>query len=408
MSLQCFVTLKVWIYFDDATVKEIGPRWEQVVDKCRRGRYQPLLLLYATPCGTPVNTENAPKIVTPFPSGNTGLKSPPKGNLRRSVTPSPEKPLSNSNARRAITPNPDGQPHPYAAQRRVYSDYQNLTEIQNKIFGNEGTDAVDGSLDPKYISRRAVENVMQQQKKQQIQLTRSLSTGSAPQDGISIPDHLNVPRRRDSGNWSGDRNSASSSSSTTMDNPYLYIVNKMQRNSGVPKSPTSKSGELSSGSSSGHYDAGYDSYSLSSTDSLPLQQGLKHNLQVCNYFFINFNIIFKKLDCFSLTNYFLLLACTNSGRLSAIDGWRLRAPVQGNRRAAGQVQGRGGRWWSWNCRCSVRGCQQQSESRHGCPVQQSADNNNCPDEAQHLRDEDAKFTQEDFAGTGHCQRWKRG
>lgn len=120
---------------------------------------------------------------------------------------------------------------------------------------------------------------MQQQKKQQMQLTRSLSTGSAPQDGISIPDHMNVPRRRDSGNWSGDRNSASSSSSTTMDNPYLYIVNKMQRNSGVPKSPTSKSGELSS-SSSGHYDAGYDSYSLSSTDSLPLQQGLKHNLPV--------------------------------------------------------------------------------------------------------------------------------
>lgn len=143
----------------------------------------------------------------------------------------------------------------------------------------KGVDTVDGEAESKYISRRTVENVMQQQKKQQMQLTRSLSAGSTPQDAISIPDHLNVPRRRDSGNWSGDRNSASSSSSTTMDNPYLYIVNKMQRNSGVPKSPTSKSGELSS-SSSGHYDAGYDSYSLSSTDSLPLQQGLKHNLQV--------------------------------------------------------------------------------------------------------------------------------
>ncbi|KZC09920.1 Inactive ubiquitin carboxyl-terminal hydrolase 54 [Dufourea novaeangliae] len=269
--------LKVWIYFDDATVKEIGPRWEQVVEKCRRGRYQPLLLLYATPGGTPVNTENAPKTVTPFPNGN-GLKTPPKNNVRRSITPSPEKPSINSTARRAITPNPDSPPHPYT-QRRIYSDYQNLTDIQNNIFGNQGVDAVDGDVEAKYISRRAVETVMQQQKKQQMQLTRSLSAGSTPQDGISIPDHLNVPRRRDSGNWSGDRNSASSSSSTTMDNPYLYIVNKMQRNSGVPKSPTSKSGELSS-SSSGHYDAGYDSYSLSSTDSLPLQQGLKHNLQL--------------------------------------------------------------------------------------------------------------------------------
>ncbi|XP_046629617.1 uncharacterized protein LOC124310081 isoform X2 [Neodiprion virginianus] len=269
--------LKVWIYFDDATVKEIGPRWEQVVEKCRRGRYQPLLLLYATPGGTPVNTENAPKTVTPFPNGN-GLKTPPKNNLRRSITPSPEKASINGTARRAITPNPDSPPHMYT-QRRTYSDYQNLTDIQNNIFGNQGVDAVDGEVESKYISRRAVENVMQQQKKQQMQLTRSLSAGSTPQDGISIPDHLNVPRRRDSGNWSGDRNSASSSSSTTMDNPYLYIVNKMQRNSGVPKSPTSKSGELSS-SSSGHYDAGYDSYSLSSTDSLPLQQGLKHNLQL--------------------------------------------------------------------------------------------------------------------------------
>ncbi|KAG5313217.1 UBP54 hydrolase, partial [Pseudoatta argentina] len=268
--------LKVWIYFDDATVKEIGPRWEQVVEKCRRGRYQPLLLLYATPAGTPVNTESAPKTIIPFPNNN-GLKTSPKNSVRRSITPSPEKPSINSTARRAITPNPDSPPHLYT-QRSVYSDYQNLTDIQNNIFGNQSVDTVDGEIESKYISRRAVENVMQQQKKQQMQLTRSLSVGSAPQDGISIPDHMNVPRRRDSGNWSGDRNSASSSSSTTMDNTYLYIVNKMQRNSGVPKSPI-KSGELSS-SSSGHYDAGYDSYSLSSTDSLPLQQGLKHNLQL--------------------------------------------------------------------------------------------------------------------------------
>ena len=132
--------LKVWIYFDDATVKEIGPRWEQVVEKCRRGRYQPLLLLYATPCGTPVNTENAPKAVTPFLNGGT-LKSPSKGangtsnSMRRSITPSPEKPSINT-ARRAITPNPDSPPHIYT-QRRIYSDYQNLTDIQNNIFGNE-------------------------------------------------------------------------------------------------------------------------------------------------------------------------------------------------------------------------------------------------------------------------------
>uniref|UniRef100_A0A7G3B235 sn-1-specific diacylglycerol lipase n=1 Tax=Lutzomyia longipalpis TaxID=7200 RepID=A0A7G3B235_LUTLO len=79
-----------------------------------------------------------------------------------------------------------------------------------------------------------------------------------PNDGLSMPDHLNQPRRRDSGNWSGDRNSASSSSSTTLENPYLYLVGK--RNVNVPPSPT-RNGI--------HYDAGYDSYSLSSTDSYP-------------------------------------------------------------------------------------------------------------------------------------------
>lgn len=33
--------------------------------------------------------------------------------------------------------------------------------------------------------------------------------------------------RRDSGNWSGERNSTSSSSSTSLENPYHYIVGKM-------------------------------------------------------------------------------------------------------------------------------------------------------------------------------------
>ena len=44
--------LQLWIYFDDATVSEVGPHWQHVVDKCRRGHFQPLLLLYANPNGT--------------------------------------------------------------------------------------------------------------------------------------------------------------------------------------------------------------------------------------------------------------------------------------------------------------------------------------------------------------------
>ncbi|EDO34023.1 predicted protein, partial [Nematostella vectensis] len=52
--------LKTWIYFDDARVKEIGPDWSVIRDKCRSCHYQPLLLLYANPDGTPVNIDSAP------------------------------------------------------------------------------------------------------------------------------------------------------------------------------------------------------------------------------------------------------------------------------------------------------------------------------------------------------------
>ncbi|CAH0729288.1 unnamed protein product, partial [Brenthis ino] len=208
--------LRVWIYFDDADVKEIGPEWSQVVEKCKRGRFQPLLLLYAAVDGTPCDTRHAPKDVVPFPAPEP----------RRAVTPAPERP-TNGYARRAVTPGPDN--------------------------------------DSDYVSRKAVENMLEVQASRRAQLARSLSTSSAS-------DTQERPRaRRDSGNWSGDRNSASSSSST-VESPYMYSRGR----GSVPSSPTRK-GELSSG---GSCDAGYDSYSLSSTDSLPLQQGLRHNLQL--------------------------------------------------------------------------------------------------------------------------------
>lgn len=53
--------LQTWIYFDDARVKEIGSDWSLMIKKCRLCHYQPLLLLYANPHGTPVNAETAPK-----------------------------------------------------------------------------------------------------------------------------------------------------------------------------------------------------------------------------------------------------------------------------------------------------------------------------------------------------------
>ncbi|XP_037546852.1 inactive ubiquitin carboxyl-terminal hydrolase 54 [Nematolebias whitei] len=56
--------IRKWMYFDDAHVKEIGPKWKDVVSRCIKGHYQPLLLLYADPRGTPVILQESPNSCT--------------------------------------------------------------------------------------------------------------------------------------------------------------------------------------------------------------------------------------------------------------------------------------------------------------------------------------------------------
>ncbi|XP_040003229.1 inactive ubiquitin carboxyl-terminal hydrolase 53 isoform X2 [Xiphias gladius] len=56
-----------WMFFDDATVKEIGSKWKDVASKCIRGHFQPLLLFYANPEGSPVSNEDAPRQTTICP-----------------------------------------------------------------------------------------------------------------------------------------------------------------------------------------------------------------------------------------------------------------------------------------------------------------------------------------------------
>lgn len=293
--------LKVWVYFDDAHVREVGPNWESVVDMCTRGRYQPLLLLYATPilgACQPMTNHSIEMLQTVIPI-NTSL-------ARRAITPSPEKSstpngFSNINIRRAITPTPIRSNHTLSAM----SDYQNLNVIQANIFLKESIDEHErrksnvlnhnnvyqhepnfqgGYTDNNVIANHEqnteagfINNQSRTALKQVLNMNRTpvpetSAIGTSPTsfpDGFSIPEHLNQPRRRDSGNWSGDRNSASSSSSTTLDNPYLYMTNKRATAAGSassgshPASPT-RSGLI--------YDAGYDSYSLSSTDSYPPKQ----------------------------------------------------------------------------------------------------------------------------------------
>lgn len=82
----------------------------------------------------------------------------------------------------------------FVLQRPILStnDYQNLTHLQAAMFGGTAPEP---------------------------QCHTGLSYQQRP--GTELV-------RRDSGNWSGDRNSASSSSSTSLENPYHYIVGKMQ------------------------------------------------------------------------------------------------------------------------------------------------------------------------------------
>ncbi|CAG0914224.1 unnamed protein product [Notodromas monacha] len=175
--------LQLWIYFDDASVREIGPHWGQVVDKCRRGHFQPLLLMYATTAGDS-------KLSFSF-------GSLPR-NLRRAVTPSPQDVVREDSRRRAVTPSFDAQGD--------YGNYQNIDAFRHlfSVFDKDDLNSSGVSEDgPK--------------------TTVSSSSSSSPDLKVKLTPGANVPGKRDSGHWSGDRNSASSSSSTT-ENPYLYLV----------------------------------------------------------------------------------------------------------------------------------------------------------------------------------------
>ncbi|XP_036684986.1 inactive ubiquitin carboxyl-terminal hydrolase 54 isoform X5 [Balaenoptera musculus] len=73
--------VRKWMYFDDAHVKEIGPKWKDVVTKCIKGHYQPLLLLYADPQGTPVSTQDLPPQVAFQSYSRTCYDSEDSGHL---------------------------------------------------------------------------------------------------------------------------------------------------------------------------------------------------------------------------------------------------------------------------------------------------------------------------------------
>ena len=53
-QLSVCVCLLICISTCVCVLRQIGPKWKDVVSRCIKGHYQPLLLLYADPRGTPV------------------------------------------------------------------------------------------------------------------------------------------------------------------------------------------------------------------------------------------------------------------------------------------------------------------------------------------------------------------
>ncbi|KAM4809313.1 ubiquitin carboxyl-terminal hydrolase 53 [Rhinophrynus dorsalis] len=76
-----------WVLFDDASVKEVGTKWKDVVTKCIRCHYQPLLLFYANPDGTAVSTEDALRQVMQWSHYKRVSPSEDGGNERSSSAP---------------------------------------------------------------------------------------------------------------------------------------------------------------------------------------------------------------------------------------------------------------------------------------------------------------------------------
>jgi hypothetical protein len=56
-STFCYHSNKrMWMYFDDARFRNVGPSWSDVIEECRKAHFQPLLLVYTNPNSTAVDT----------------------------------------------------------------------------------------------------------------------------------------------------------------------------------------------------------------------------------------------------------------------------------------------------------------------------------------------------------------
>ena len=212
---------KEWTYFDDATVRLIGSSWQLVVDKCLKGHFQPLLLLYANPNGTIVNTKYAFRDMISM----TVVKK--SSDVTTTFQPSKVYKLTSQNLEDGINK---------VSKKASYHEAPDSPSATSttSYFSDIG-DSTDG-----YISRKTVENILkiQQNKHKKQQYSELMSKfnkrnnrnssssiesfdstfriSSLPRNFCMESNLICSLQRRDSGNSSSDR----ASSVSSMDTPY--------------------------------------------------------------------------------------------------------------------------------------------------------------------------------------------
>lgn len=120
---------------------QIGPKWKDVVSRCIKGHYQPLLLLYADPRGTPVILQESPNpssSTTPqlelahCSSSKAGYDSEDSGTAQRPLCHSASTGTSQGHCATAATFNPSSQP--VAAQTSAGVTELSLSQDESRPY----------------------------------------------------------------------------------------------------------------------------------------------------------------------------------------------------------------------------------------------------------------------------------
>nr|XP_027200328.1 uncharacterized protein LOC113794404 [Dermatophagoides pteronyssinus] len=322
--------LSQWIYFDDATVRVVGSQWQQVVEKCIKGHFQPLLLLYSNPNAKIINTKNALKEIIPMtvikkpvvdeiepslsvnsssnivnplpPTTITTRKSPipppiPPHNLLSSyVKPKSTETTTNINNSKLDTISHHSNHHQQKQHPALYR--HNVAHYNSDVpdspsatsttsyFSDVGADSTDG-----YISRKTVENIIkiQQRSTKTSQNLLKLDNHSSTMLNNGVYDDRKYNRNSSSSIESFDLVVRSSKISSTLSTTSMMMnqINScllQRRDSGnsdrassVSSNDTSyqrqqlmtKNSNRNTSTAKNASDQGYDSFSLSSSDSYP-------------------------------------------------------------------------------------------------------------------------------------------